>query len=113
MTKDVFPEDSRAGSLRKCVQKDADTSDMADLTVPWRSTCFPVFPNWFCCTEAANDDTRIFFCDCGIPSRNFSVIPECLRNVPHLSQLPYCLVAVALAMPLEASRLSLAMISKR
>ena len=49
----------------------------------------------------------------GFISRNLSVIPECLRNVPHLSQLPDCLVAVALAMPLEASRLPLAMISKR
>ena len=84
---------------------------MADLTVPWRSTCFPVFPDWFRRTEAANDDTRIVFCACGIPSRSLSVIPEFLRNIPHLSQLPECLVAVALEMPLEASRLPLAMIS--
>ena len=46
------------------------------------------FRNWFCCTEAANDDTRIVFCYCGIPPRNLSVISECLRNVPHISQLP-------------------------
>ena len=101
------------GSLRRCVRKDADTSDMADFTVLWRRTCFPVFPNWFRCTEAENDDTRIFFCACGIPSRNLSVIPECLSNIPHLYQLPECLVSVALVMPLEASRLPLAMISSR
>ena len=86
---------------------------MADLTVTCRSTCFPVFPNWFRRTEAANDDTRIVFCACGIPSSNLSVIPECFRNVPQISQLPDCLVVVALAMPLEASRLPLAMISRR
>ena len=50
---------------------------------------------------------------CGIPSRNLSVIPECWMNVSHLSQFPECFVAVALAMPLEASRLPLAMISRR
>ena len=86
---------------------------MADLTVPWRSICFPFFLNWFRRTEAANDDTRVVFCACGIPSSNLSVIPECWSNVPHLSQLPDCLVAVALAMPFEASRLPLAMISRR
>ena len=75
MVKVVCPEDSRFGLLRRCVRKDADTSNMADLTVPWRSICFPIFPNWFPRTEAANDDTRIVFCACGIPYRNFSVIP--------------------------------------
>ena len=101
------------GSLRRCVRKDADTSDMVDLTVRWRITCFLVFPNWFRCTEAANDDTRIVPCSCGIPPKNLSVIPECLRNVPHLSQLPDFLVAVALEVPLEALRIPLAMISRR
>ena len=80
---------------------------MVDLTFPWRSICFLIFPDCFCRTEAANDDTRIVFCAYGISSRNLSVIPECWRNVYHLSQLPDCLVAVALAMPLEASRLPL------
>ena len=56
---------------------------------------FPCFPNWFRCTEAANDDTRIVFCACGITSRNLSVIPECLSNVPHLYQFPDCLVSAA------------------
>ena len=37
----------------------------------------------------------------------------CLSNVHHLYQFPNCLVALALAMPLEASRLTLAMISSR
>ena len=41
--KDFWPEDSRVGSFRRCVRKDADTSDMADLTVPWRIICFLVF----------------------------------------------------------------------
>ena len=43
----------------------------------------------------------------------FSVISECLRNVPQIYQLPDCLVTVALEMPSEASRLPLAMISRR
>ena len=86
---------------------------MADLTVPWMSTCFLVFPNWFRRTEAVNDDTRIVFCDFGIPYRNLSVITECWRNVPHLPQLPDCLVAMDLEIPLEASRLPLEMISRR
>ena len=73
---------------------------------------FPRFSELVCRTEAANDDTRIVFCACGIPSRVLSVILECLRNITHLSQLPECLVAVAFAMPLEASRLPLVMISR-
>ena len=84
---------------------------MADLKVLWRSICFLVSPNWFRCTEAENDDTRVVLCSCGIPHRNSSVIPECLSNVPHLSQFPDLLVSVALEMLLEASRLPLAMIS--
>ena len=72
-----------------------------------------VVPNWFCRTEAANDDKRILICSCGIPPRNSSVIPEFLGNVHHLYQLPDWLVALALAMPLEASRLPLAMIFRR
>ena len=86
---------------------------MADLTVLWRSRCFLVFTNWFCRTKAANDDTRIVFCACGITYRNLSVISDCRRNVPHLYQLLDCLVTVALAMTLEAPRLLLAMISRR
>ena len=75
---------------------------------------FPlVVPNWFCRTEAVNDDTRIVLSYCGIPPRNLCAVPEFLRNVHHLYQFPDCLVAVALAMPLEASRLPLAMLSRR
>ena len=91
-----------------CVRKDADKYDIADLTVPWRSICFLIVPNWFCRTEAANDDISIVLCSCGIPPRNSSAIPEFLRNVHHIYQLPDCLVAVALEMPLEALRLPLA-----
>ena len=47
------------------------------------------------------------------PPRNYFAITEFLRNVYHLYQLPECLVAVALVMPLEALRLPLAMISRR
>ena len=54
-----------------------------------------------------------FLCSCGTPPRNFFVIPVCLSNMPHLYQFSDCLVAVALAMPLKASRLPLAMISRR
>ena len=56
---------------------------------------FLVVPNWFRCTEAANDDTRFHLLLWG-PPRNFFAIPVCLRNVPHLYQFPDCLVAVAL-----------------
>ena len=100
-------------ALRRCIQKDTDTSDMADLTVPWRSICFLVVPNWFCHNEAANDDTRIVLFPCGIPYSNLSVIPECLRNMHHLYQLPDCLVALDLEMPLEVSRLPLEIIYRR
>ena len=65
---------------------------------------FLVVTNWFRCTEAVNDDTRIVLCSCGIPPMNSYVIPECLRNFPHLSQFPDCLVAVALAMLLETGK---------
>ena len=86
---------------------------MADLKVLWRSICFLVVPNWFLRTEAANHDTRIFLCSYGIPPRNLSAIPECLRKVHHLYQLPDCLVAVALVMLLEVSMLPLAIIFRR
>ena len=35
------------GSLRRCVWKDADTSDMVDLKVPWRSMGYLFFRNGF------------------------------------------------------------------
>ena len=101
------------GLLQRCTRKGVDTSNMEDLTVPWRTIIFLVVPNWFLCTEAANDDTRIVLCSCEIPPRNLYAIPECLRNMLHLYQFPDCLVTVDLAMPLEASRLPLAMISRR
>ena len=41
-SKDVWHKESRVKLLRKCVQKDAYTSDMADLTVPWR-----IISPWF------------------------------------------------------------------
>ena len=56
---------------------------------------------------------KVFLCSFETPPSNLFMIPVGLRNVPHLYQFPYCLVAVALSMPLKASRLPLAMISRR
>ena len=86
---------------------------MAALTVLWRSLGLRVVPNGFLCTDAVNDDNRIVFSPCGIPSRNLFVMPVCLMNVHHLSQLPDCLVAVALAIPSVVSRMLLVTISRR
>ena len=86
---------------------------MADLTVPWRSVCFLVVPNWFCRTEAENYDISISAALVGSPPINVSVIPECLSNIHHLYHFSEFLVAVALVMPLESSRLPLARISSR
>ena len=72
-----------------------------------------VVPNWFLHTDAVNDDTSIVFSPCGIPSSNFSVIYVCVINVHHISQFPYCLVAVALAIILVVSRMLLVTISSR
>ena len=96
MIRDLFPDSSIVGSPQRCVQKDVDTSDMEALTVLWWSLCLRVAPNWFLCTDAATDDTSIVFSPYGIPSRNFSVMYVFVRNVHHLSQLPYCFVTVAL-----------------
>ena len=98
------------GSLRICVWKDADTSDMAVLTVTRKSFCLFFVPNLFLGNDAANDGTIIVLCYCGIPPNNFSVIPECVINVHHLSQLPDFLDAVALTIMLVVSRLPLVMI---
>ena len=85
---------------------------MMDLTFLWRSVCFFVLPNWFLCTAAVNDDTMIFLCCCGIPPKNLSVVPECVINVQHLSQLQDRLAAMYVVMPLVALRLPLVMIPK-
>ena len=54
-----------------CVWKDVDTFNMATFMVSWRSLVVRVAPNWFICTDAANDDTRIIFSSCGVTSRIF------------------------------------------
>ena len=73
---------------------------------------FLVGPNWFRRTEAANDDTMVSLLLWDTPQE--FVCDSCMfEDVPHLYQFPECLVAVALAMPLKASRLPLAMISRR
>ena len=69
--------------------------------------------NWFLCTDTVNDATMIVLCFYGNPPKNLSAMPECVRNVHRLSQLPDCLVAVALEMPLVVLRLPLAIISRR
>ena len=74
--RDLYPDAYRVGSPQRCVQKDIDTSDTSDLTVLWRSFGLHVAPNWFLCTDSVNDDTRIVFFPCGIPSRNFLCVCE-------------------------------------
>ena len=47
------------------------------------------------------------------PLSNLSVMIECLIHLHDLSQFPDCLVAGYLAVPLDTSRLLLAVISRR
>ena len=77
------------------------------------SVCFFVFPNWFLCTNAANENTIFVLCYCGNPFKNFSVMPECVINVHHIYQLPECLSAVSLEIPLVVLSMPLVMIPKR
>ena len=80
------------GSPQRCAWKDADTSDMADLTVLWRSICFLVVLNWFLCTEVVNDDTRIFLYLCGTPPGiclRCQMFEECAPPIP-VSRLLGC-----------------------
>ena len=86
---------------------------MAALAVIWRILDFFVVPNLFICTDAANDNTKIVLFSCGIPYRNLFFMPMCVRNVHHLYQLPDCLVAVDLVIPLVMLRMSLVEISRR
>ena len=74
---------------------------------------FYVVPNVFLCTDVANDDTMIVLCSCGIPPKNLYLMLARVINVHHLSQLPDCLVAMDLDMPLVASRLPLVAIPNR
>ena len=93
---DLCLDASRVGSPQRCVRKDVDTSDNAAMTVPWRILGLCVAPKWFICTDAMNDEKIILFSLYGIPSSNLFVMPVCVSNVHHLSQLPLCLVAVVL-----------------
>ena len=85
----------------------------ADLTVPWRSLGLRVAPNWFLCTDSANDDTMIVLYFCEITPRNLFMMPVCVRNVKHLSQLSDCLVAVAVAILSVVLRMLIVTISRR
>ena len=60
-------------------------------------------PNWFLCTDSANDDIIIVLAPCWIPFNNFSYTPVCVSNSYHLSQLPYLLVAVVMEIPFVES----------
>ena len=104
---------TRAGSLQRYVQKDADTSDMAALTVPWRSEDFIVVPNWFIRTDAANDKENIFLAPHWSPSSIFSSTPICVRNVNYLSQFPDRLSAVSLVINLVVLMMLIETISRR
>ena len=104
---------SRARSPQRCVRKDVDTSNTAALTVLWKSLDLLVAPNWFLYTDTVNDYTRIFLYSCGIPSNNLFLMPVCVSNVHHLSQLPCCLVVLTLYIPLVVLRMPLVIISRR
>ena len=82
------------------------------MTVPWRSLDLFVVPNWFLCTDTANDDT-IFFPPYGIPSRDLFSVPVCVRNVHHMYQFPDYLVVVAMVIPSVMLRMPLVTISRR
>ena len=96
--------------LQSCIHKGVDTSDMLDLTVPLMIVCFFVMKKWFLCTDAVNDDTVIVLCYYCISPNHLSVMPECVRNIHHISQLPDHLAAVDLAMLLVALILALVMV---
>ena len=72
----------RAGSPQSFIRKDVDTTDTAVFMVTWRSVGLSVAPNWFLCTDAANDDTVIIFYPCGVPSKNFCDTCVCEEFVP-------------------------------
>ena len=75
--------------------------------------CFFVVTNWFLCTDVANYGTMLVLCYCGIPPKNFYGMPDCVRNVHHISKLPDFLAVVPLAVPLDVSRMTLMIIPKR
>ena len=104
---------SRARLNQRDVLKDADTSNMADLTVPWRIFTAFVVPNWFLCIDAAKDYTRRLLYDCGIPPRKFYSTPMWLMNVHHWYQFLDFLNTVDLYIPSVVPRVILEKISIR
>ena len=102
-----------SGRLEGTSSKDVDISDTEDLTVPWSSLGLYVAPHWLLCTDAANDDTRIVFSSCGITLNNLFVMPVCVSNVHHISQLPDFLVAASLVITLVMLRMLLVKIYRR
>ena len=77
---------SRVGSLLRAVWKYVDTLDMEDLTGPWRSLDFFVLSKIFICTNSS-DDASVFLYTCGSSSKSLTLMPACVSNVNHLSQL--------------------------
>ena len=71
--RELSPDASRFGSPGMCVRKDVDTFNTETFIVSWRSLGVRVAPNWFICTDAENDDTRIVFSTCGIMFKIFSL----------------------------------------
>ena len=104
---------SRVGSLQRVIRKDADTSDMATLTVPWISLVILVVTNWFLCTDDVNHDTSVTLDLCWSLSNNLSSTPACVINLHHLYQFPHFLVAVDLDNPFVESMALRATISMR
>ena len=74
---------------------------------------FFVVTNWLLCNYAENNYTRIVLGYCGTLPDNLSVMPDCVRNVHHISHLLDYLAAVDLTIPLVASMLTLVMTPRR
>ena len=59
--RDFWPDFSRDRPIQRAIPKDADTPNMADLSVPWRSFIFFVIKNWFCRTDAEKEEGEWFY----------------------------------------------------
>ena len=73
---------------------------MADLTVLWMILDLFVVLKCFVHTASTNDDNRIVLSPCCIPSMNLLLIHVYVSHMHHFPQWPYCLVEVALVIPL-------------
>ena len=110
---DNWPGVYRDRSLQRAVLKDAGISNTVALTVLWRILALFFVPNWFRCINSENDDTMMVLSYCDRLSRNLSLVPTCVRDVQHQSQLSYFLDTVALCIPLVILKIMLATKSRR